>query len=204
MSFQPSLCFVLFSATLSATQHPDALCPVPADATAADFETQASRLEVKHSAAVRLEAAKWLIARAESSHAALAVPVLERCLKTDPDAEVRNAAVQARAMIAAKRKEPCPLAVVEAMLDKDLSVSQNASACGELFKTFSSGSVEVLLRCAKADPFAAAVSRCLLALAAKTKGLLKRSSWRRTTRAFRFGTALTSPCSKRRTTFRSN
>ena len=131
---------------------------------AEDFNKRALQLDIKHRSAERLESVKWLIARADSIHASLAVPALERCLKTDPDADVRGQAVQCRAMIAAKRNESCPLSVVESMLDKDESVSQLASTCGELFKTFAPGSSDVLFRCTKSENTALR-SGCLTLLA---------------------------------------
>ena len=155
-----SLSFISFATiSLGLNQPPDE--PQP---KVEDFNKRTSQLEIKNSAAERLEAIKWLTARAESIHASLAVPGLERCLKTDPDAEVRGQAVQCRAMIAAKRNESCPLSVVEAMLDKDESVSQLAATCGELFKTFSPGSSEILLRCTKSKN-AVLRSGCLTLLA---------------------------------------
>src|SRR5262249_12964966 len=67
------------------------------------------------------------------------------------EGEVRRDAVLALGLIANKLGKPCPLAVLEALLDKEDEVRWQAMACTPLFKTFAPGSVEVLLRCAKSE-----------------------------------------------------
>jgi hypothetical protein len=57
--------------------------------------------------------------------------------------------VEARALIASKRREPCPLAVVAALLDRDERVSEAADTCAGLFQHFPPGSLELLLRYAE-------------------------------------------------------
>jgi HEAT repeat protein len=76
---------------------------------------------------------------------------LGRCIREDPDAGIRADAVGTLARIAEGRREPCPLVIIEAMLDKDEQVSQTAGAQAGRFKTFAPGTVDVLLRCAGSD-----------------------------------------------------
>jgi HEAT repeat protein len=47
--------------------------------------------------------------------------------------------------------KPCPLAIIEALLDKDEQVRMMADVSASLFKSAAPGSVEVLLRCTKSD-----------------------------------------------------
>jgi HEAT repeat protein len=126
----------------------DGVEPPPTDA---DVKKQIERLDPKKAEAERLDAAKWLGRHAKAKNANLGVPALERCIRTDPAADVRDAAVLGLAKIAKDRDESCPRAIVEAMLDKDVFVSQTADLVADWFKTFPPGSVEVLLRCAGSE-----------------------------------------------------
>jgi hypothetical protein len=119
--------------------------------TPAEVAEQVGRLDPKNDKAARLDALKWLNANSRAKNAAGAIPPLERCIRNDPDGEVRQNAVLALALIAEARDRPCPLAVVEALHDKVDNVRWQAAACTPLFKTFASGSVEVLLRGAKSE-----------------------------------------------------
>jgi len=132
------------------------LLPLHSAATADDsletrFREQVRQLDPRKSKKERLAALKWIENHLKREEAARAVPALERCLKKDPDADVRGQAVQHLAMIAFYRKQPCPLVVVETMLDPDAGVRNLAGSCAWMFKTFSSGAVPVLLRCMKSD-----------------------------------------------------
>jgi hypothetical protein len=126
----------------------DAVEPPPTDA---EIKSQIERLDPKNADAERLDAAKWLGRHAKAKNAHLAGPALERCIRTDPSADVRDAAVLGLAKIAKDRDEACPRAVVEAMLDKDMFVSQTADVVADMFKKFPPGSVEILLRCAESE-----------------------------------------------------
>jgi hypothetical protein len=116
-----------------------------------DFKEQTKRLSPKNCKLERLEAVEWLKRHAEAKNAQLAIPALERCIRDDPEATIREAAVLGLGMISKKRKDPCPLVITEAMLDKDEFVSQMADGVAGWFKTYAPGSVEVLLRCAKSE-----------------------------------------------------
>ncbi len=118
--------------------------------TAADFKAQIARLERKDKDE-RLAALGWIHRQTRSKHAELAMPALERCIRSDPDADVRRQAVANLGSIALHLKQACPLAIVEAMLDKDEVVSQEADAWAGLCKTYAPGSIEVLLRCARSE-----------------------------------------------------
>jgi HEAT repeat protein len=116
-----------------------------------DFQKQVKRLDQKNAKPDRVEAARWINRHSNATNAYVATTALEKCIREDPDAEVRSEAVQSRAKIAEKRQESCPLVIVQAMLDKDEMVSQFADAHANGFKTFSPGSVDVLLLCAKSQ-----------------------------------------------------
>jgi hypothetical protein len=119
--------------------------------TDAEFRAQAKRLDPANPAAERLAAVQWLKRHLAAKNASLAVPALAQCIRKDADAKVRDAAVEALALIAQQRREPCPLAVVEAILDPDDYVSQTADGYATLFTSFAPGCVDVLLRCAAAE-----------------------------------------------------
>jgi hypothetical protein len=123
--------------------------PVEPQATDSEFKVQMKRLEPANTVLVRLEALKWLKGHCGAKNAAQAIPMVEQCIRADPEAIVRNAAVEGLASLARKRQEPCPLAIIEAMLDKDEMVSQTADLNAGHFKRFAPGCVEVLLRCAR-------------------------------------------------------
>jgi hypothetical protein len=99
----------------------------------------------------RLDALKWLTVYARAKNATLAVPALERCIRTDPEPSLRKWAVDVLATIAKTQSAPCPLALVEAMFDKDEEVRTIASAWLTMFKTYADGSVAVLMRGAESD-----------------------------------------------------
>jgi HEAT repeat protein len=121
--------------------------PAPTDA---EFKEQIARLEAKEKAD-RLDALSWLARHAKAKNAELAIPALERCIRADPEAPVRESAIVSRTDIALHLKKPCPLVIVEAMLDKDETVSQAADLLAGRFKQFEPGSLDVLLRVAQTD-----------------------------------------------------
>jgi hypothetical protein len=135
-----------------------------ASPTQADFRNQVKRLAPNQSPMERLEALKWLNGQSGRKNAHLAVAALDRCIRMDSEADVRKAAVECLALIAQKRQEPCPLVIVEAMLDRDELVSQTADACAGLFRTYAPGCVAVLLQCASSENNDLR-SQCLLHLA---------------------------------------
>jgi HEAT repeat protein len=124
---------------------------VPATPTDAEVMQQVGRLDQKKMASERLEAVRWFARNCKADNAHLAIPSLEKCIRGDPDAEVRDAAVMSLTRIAQHRKEPCPLAIVEAVLDEDEFVSQTADALADQFKSYTPGAVEILLRYAQQE-----------------------------------------------------
>jgi HEAT repeat protein len=128
-----------------------ALGGIEPPATDADFQKQIKRLEPKNYKPERLKTANWLYRHSQAKNAHLARSALERCIRDDAEPDVRSAAVQSLAAITQKRQEACPLAIIQAMLDKDAMVSQYGDACAGWFKTYSPGTVEILLRCAKSE-----------------------------------------------------
>jgi HEAT repeat protein len=115
---------------------------------AADFREQARRLEREKDKAARLDAIKWLNLYRTADNARLAIPALERCVRTDPEPEVRREAISVLCLIAWRLKQPCPLPVIEALLDREDEVRWNAAACAGLFKTIPPEATDTLLRAA--------------------------------------------------------
>jgi hypothetical protein len=106
----------------------------------ADFREQMKRLDPTTPAPGRSEALRWLSRHSGAKYAPLAVPALGLCIREDPDAGIRAGAVGTLARIAGGRREPCPLVIIEAILDKDETVSQTAGAHSGRFKTFAPAS----------------------------------------------------------------
>ncbi|HYT87290.1 MAG TPA: HEAT repeat domain-containing protein [Gemmataceae bacterium] len=117
--------------------------------TDAAIKEQLQRLDPKNDKTVRLEALKWLGQHEAVKNAGLAIPVLERCIREDPDSEVRCSAAYPLCGIALQQNKPCPLALVEALLDKDEQVALSASNYVGAFKTYPPGALEILLRCVR-------------------------------------------------------
>jgi HEAT repeat protein len=137
--------------------------PPPTDA---EMKELIAKLEPGNDKATRLAAVRRLNGHSWAKNAGLAVPALERCLREDPEKEVRREAVLDLALIAKRQGKPCPLAVFQALLDKGDEVRWQAVACTPLFDKFDPGAVEILLRCARSDdPHARAESLYLLARA---------------------------------------
>jgi hypothetical protein len=79
------------------------------------------------------------------------IPILVSADEPPSDVEARRKVLRDLTTAARQLDKPCPLAVVEAMLDKEDFVRWEASNCAHLFKTFEPGCAEVLLRGADAD-----------------------------------------------------
>jgi hypothetical protein len=126
------------------------------------FAEQLRGLDPKNDKAVRLNTIRR-INEVGARNAGLAVPALERCIRNDPEGEVRQRAVNALSSLAHRLKRPCPLAVAEALRDPVDLVRWEAAAWAGTFKSFAAGSAEALLRGVSADK-ADARSTCLLLL----------------------------------------
>jgi HEAT repeat protein len=118
--------------------------------TDAQFKEAAKWLDVKNDVPSKRKALKWLQSNLNAKNAGLVMPALAQTVRADPDADIRCGAIAALAWIAKYRKGPCPLAIVEALLDKEDGVHSYAGIAYE-FRTFEPGSVEVLLRCARSE-----------------------------------------------------
>jgi HEAT repeat len=133
--------------------------------SAADFDTQIARLTPKASNEDRLQVAMWFRSNFASEHAKRAVPALEQLIRKDPDAKVREEAVISLSQIARRRKQPCPLALVEATRDREEQVRWHAVAMAGLFKKdFEPGAVDVLVQGTRDEPYDIR-SACLFLLA---------------------------------------
>jgi len=133
---------VLFAASVAATAVAQAATP-----TATEVADRVKQLAPDNPAARRVDALKWLNRHAKA--AADARPAVARCLTGEPNAGVRAAAVNTLALMAHQLGEPCPVAVVEAVLDADEQTRINGSDTAGLFRTFAPGCVDVLLRAVK-------------------------------------------------------
>jgi HEAT repeat len=136
--------------------------------TDAAFAEQAHRLGPKNDRATRFSAVKWLNAHSGAKNAGPAMPALERSARQEPDREIRGQAVLTLGLIARSLGKPCPLAVVEALLDREEEVRWQAQACAGCWPSgpFAPGSVEVLLRAVRSpDVGVRSSSLFLLALA---------------------------------------
>jgi hypothetical protein len=149
---------VLLSCTVAATGQQDS----PRKDGA--FAEQLRGLDPKGDKAVRLKTLQWINQKADAKIAALAIPALERCIRHDPEGEVRQRAVGALGALAKRLKQPCPLAVIEALRDSVDLVRYEAGAWAGTFKKFAPGSVKALLRGVSADS-ANVRSNCLFLLA---------------------------------------
>ncbi len=116
-----------------------------------EFQSRLAKLDVKNKKDDRLEALRWIQNQTSAKNAGLAVAALSKCIREDPEADHRRRAVEALGTIAQTRKEPCPLALVEAVRDKSDDVNSLACAWVGLFDKLAPGSVDVLLRCASSD-----------------------------------------------------
>jgi hypothetical protein len=133
---------------LARAEAPVLKIPPPSDA---EVKEQARQVEQNKDKAARLAAVKWFNQRSWSKNAALGIPALEHCIRKDSQMELRREAVQSLAMIAKRLGQPCPLVILEALLDREEEVRWQASADTVLFKTFAPGAVEVLFRCVRSE-----------------------------------------------------
>jgi hypothetical protein len=77
------------------------------------------------------------------------VPTLEQWMKDDPDADVRQKAVEVRGLIAVEHEDKvCPLSVAQALFDKEENVHQSASLVACLFKKYPPPVMATLLKAA--------------------------------------------------------
>src|SRR5262249_46749190 len=84
--------FVVVAFTLPPAAAPAPAAPPPTDA---EVKGQVRRLGQTNDKAARLKALKWLNGNRGAGNAGLAVPGLERCVREDPEGEVRRDAVLA-------------------------------------------------------------------------------------------------------------
>ena len=123
-----------------------AVAQPPATPTDAEVRERVQQLERRKNQPARLEVLQWLHKHAAAKSARLAIPVLERTIRDDPVSKVREDAVLALFHVASKQKLPCPLALAQAIFDKDVSVRQAAGALTTQFSTFAPGTLELALR----------------------------------------------------------
>jgi HEAT repeat protein len=98
--------------------------------------------------AARLAALKWMGESGATRYAALILPALERSLRSDPDAPVREKAAELFGLTAFQQKpRVCPRALVEGMRDRDENVRGICYGVASMFKEFAPGCRQVLLRC---------------------------------------------------------
>jgi len=114
--------------------------------TEAEFRQQIQRLDRKNDQAGRLKALKWIAEHPAAKQAELAIPALEHLIRKDPDEKIRDEALLAISKVARKQGKPCPLVLLEAVLDDDVGVRQSAGTVSEFFTTYAPGAVPVLLR----------------------------------------------------------
>jgi hypothetical protein len=115
------------------------------------FAERLRGLEAKNEKTQRLQTLQWLNQKVDEQNAALAAAALERCIREDPEGEVRQRAVAALCHWANRLGRPCPLAVIRALSDSVDEVRWEAAAWAAVFKTFAPGSTEVLLHGVTAD-----------------------------------------------------
>jgi hypothetical protein len=120
--------------------------PLEAPATAAEVEDAIRLLESAKDKTTRSQAITRLKDYAQATAAGQAIAALERCAGDEPDSATRGQALVALALIAHHQKQPCPLTLVAALLDKDDEVRGQAMNCLGLFESFPRGAVELLLR----------------------------------------------------------
>lgn len=112
----------------------------------AQFAEQLQKLNPKTGKEDRLRALNWLSANARDKHVDAALSALEKCIRDDPEAEVRQRAVNVLGHLALGLKKPCPRIILEALHDTEDFVRYQADVSAGLFKTFAPGSADILLR----------------------------------------------------------
>jgi hypothetical protein len=119
--------------------------------TAAELTQQIQRLGPKNDKAARLDALRWIDLRLRSDQVDPVIPALSRCVKDDPEPEVRSRAIAVLARMERQGKRPCPVALIEAMLDKTDIVRWEAGVQVGLFPDLAPGAAPVLLRGTKSE-----------------------------------------------------
>jgi HEAT repeat protein len=116
---------------------------------AQQFAAQAGKLGPSNSREQRLAALEWLLKRCSRPAALQVMPAVERCIRHDPDGKVRTKAVETLGMTAYQpRKKICPLAVLEALFDKDADVRNIAMGVSGMYKQFAPGALPLLFKAA--------------------------------------------------------
>src|SRR5438270_274294 len=88
---------------------------------------------------VRMECVlRWLNGNSRAKNAALALPALEKCIRDDPEMEVRRDAIMTLTTIVRNHDKPCPLVIIEMLEEKEDEVRWQAGVCAFLFKSFAS------------------------------------------------------------------
>jgi HEAT repeat protein len=151
-----------------------AAAPPVRQPSAGEFKEAAKRLARTSDVKTKLGVLEWLYRNAKAANAGLAIPALEKAVRADPDDDVRCRAILALGWIAKYLNKPCPLAIIEALLDKDDGVVSYAGIASN-FRTFERGSVKVLLRCVQSEREMVRGNTILLLLAAggKDKSVLE-------------------------------
>jgi hypothetical protein len=101
---------------------------------------------------VRLNAVEWLGKNIRDPKDNEVFAAIDKAIK-DPDAQIRTRAVVARGTLAMMSKGPCPPSVVEAMLDPDPAVREDAINWSGVYppKWYPQELAPVLLRCAHSE-----------------------------------------------------
>src|SRR5438552_3192095 len=123
MRWAPWTALTLVLLLAAVAQAADKTLPSPSPL---EFRAQIQRLDPKHDRATRLKTLKWLIEHHAARDAELAIPALERIIRKDADEKVREDAVVALQHLAKALGKPCPLVLLEAVLDEEVIVRQAA------------------------------------------------------------------------------
>jgi hypothetical protein len=145
--------FVRLAGLVALAAWPSAVTPgqPPRSPTDAEVAEQIGRLDPKHGKEDRLKALRWINGESHHGNVAVAAAALERCVRDDPAWEVRQAAVNCLAHVAGRNGKPCPLAVFEALHDREDFVRYQAGVSIATFKAYPPGAADVLFRGAAAD-----------------------------------------------------
>jgi hypothetical protein len=118
----------------------------PGAPTEAEVREHIQQLERTKDLTARVKVLQWFHNHAEAQSSRLAIPVLERTTREGPVTKVRVEAILALYQIARKQKLPCPLALVQAIFDKDEGVRDDAGGLVMMFSDFAPGTVELAFR----------------------------------------------------------
>ena len=106
-----------------------------------------ANLDPSRAKADRLAAIRWLKKQSEDAEALQAVEALTAACNEE-DAEIRRESVITLGILCYRNDQPCPLVLVEAMLDPDKRISTNARAVVGFCKVVPKEAVPLLLKCA--------------------------------------------------------